>query len=73
MEQYYIIQEVQGVLFPVAYASKKMTECQRRYSVMEKEVLKIIWAVQKFQAFLFGREFVNETDQQPLACIRKSK
>jgi hypothetical protein len=68
-----LLQEMLGEKFPIAYASKKMTECQRRYSVMEKECLAIIWAVGKFQAFLFGREFVIETDHHPLACIRKSK
>lgn len=68
-----LLQEIMGEKFPIAFASKKMTECQRRYSVMEKECLAIIWAVGKFQAFLFGREFVIETDHQPLACLRKSK
>lgn len=50
-----------------------MTKCQKRYCVMEKECLAIVWAVRKFQAFLFGKEFIIETDHQPLACIKKSK
>ncbi len=68
-----LLQEREEEKFPIAYASKKMNECQKRYSVMEKECLAIIWAVRKFQTFLFGKEFVIETDHQPLACIKKSK
>ena len=68
-----LLQEVDGENFPIAFASKKLTDTQRRYSVMEKECLAIVWAVKKFQAFLFGRKFIIETDHQPLACIRKSK
>ena len=43
------------------------------YSVMEKEYLAIVWAVLRFQPFLFGREFVIETNHQPLTCLKKSK
>ena len=68
-----LLQERLGEKFPIAFASKKMSDCQRRYAVIEKECLAIVWAVAKFQAFLFGREFVIETDHQPLACLRKSK
>ena len=68
-----LLQEKNGEKFPTAYASKKMTPCQKRYSVIEKECLAIVWAVRKFQTFLFGKEFVIETDHQPLACIKKSK
>ena len=68
-----LLQEHAGEKFPVAYISKKLTKCQRAYSVMEKECLAIIWAILRFQAFLYGREFVIETDHQPLSCLRKSK
>ena len=54
-----LLQEYDGQKFPVAYASKKLTRCQRAYSVMEKECLAIIWAIQRFQPYLYGREFVH--------------
>ena len=68
-----LLQEYYGEVFPVAYASKKLTKCQRAYSVMEKECLAIIWAILRFQPFLYGREFVIQTDHQPLSCLKKSK
>ena len=68
-----LLQEYSGEKFPVAYASKKLTKAQKAYSVMEKECLAIIWAIQRFQPYLYGRDFVIETDHQPLVCLKKSK
>jgi hypothetical protein len=68
-----LLQDIGGEKFPVAYASKKLNKCQRRYSVMERECLAVVWAVLKFEPYLYGKKFVIETDHQPLTCIRKSK
>ena len=68
-----LLQEHDGEVFPVAYASKKLKDAQRAYSVMEKECLAIVWAIQRFEPFLYGREFVIQTDHQPLSCLKKSK
>lgn len=68
-----LLQEHMGEKFPVGYASKKLSKCQKAYSVMEKECLAIVWAIQRFEPYLYGREFVIETDHQPLSCLKKSK
>ena len=68
-----LLQEKEGNLFPIAYASKKFNKAQCAYSVTEKECLAIVWAIQKFQTFLYGNEFTIQTDHQPLSCIKKSK
>ncbi len=67
-----LMQEFEGEKFPIAFASKKLSECQKAYSVMERECLAVIWAVKKFEPYLYGREFILETDHQPLSCIQKS-
>lgn len=59
--------------FPIAYASRKLNERERGYSVIEKECLAIVWAVKKFQAYLYSRTFVLETDHQPLVYLNRSK
>ena len=68
-----LLQEYSGYRFPVYYASKKLLERERRYSVIERECLAIVWAVQKFQNYLYGKEFVLETDHQPLIYLNKTK
>ncbi|KAJ8050799.1 hypothetical protein HOLleu_04137 [Holothuria leucospilota] len=68
-----LLQEDEGEYFPVAFASKKLNKAQRAYSVIEKECFAIVWGVQKFETFLLGREFVIQTDHQPLACLKRKK
>ena len=68
-----LLQEYGGSKFPVFYASKKLSERERAYSVIEKECLALVWAVQKFQSYLYGKQFVLETDHEPLVYINKAK
>ncbi|XP_071797127.1 uncharacterized protein [Asterias amurensis] len=68
-----LLQAQDGEKFPVAYASKKLLPREKSYSVMEKECLAIIWAVRKFEPYLYGRNFTLETDHQPLTFLQKSK
>ena len=62
-----LMQEHDNEIFPVAFASKKLL--QRHYSTTERECFSIIWAVQKFDAYLMERCFVIQTDHQPLTYI----
>ena len=55
------------------YASKKRLDRERRYSVIEKEFLAIVWAVQKFQNYLYSKESAFETDHRPLIYLNKTK
>ena len=58
---------------PVAYASRKLQDREKSYAVVEKECLAVVWGVQKFHQYLYGREFILETDHQPLTYLNKSK
>ena len=59
--------------FPIAYASKKLLPRERNYSVIEKECLAIIWAIEKFKKYLFGEEFILECDHKPLSFMQTAK
>ena len=54
---------------PVAYASKSMTETERRYSQIEKEALALVWACDKFEDYVLGKTIQLETDHKPLVPL----
>ena len=56
---------------PIAYASRALTDTQCKYAQIEKEMLAVVFACQKFHDFIFGREATVETDHQPLVSIHK--
>nr|XP_034310606.1 uncharacterized protein LOC117680625 [Crassostrea gigas] len=58
---------------PVAYASRKLQPREKAYAVIEKECLAVVWGIQKFHQYLYGREFLLETDHQPLTYLNKAK
>ena len=68
-----LLQDFDDGRFPVAYASKKLLPRERNYSVIERECLAIVFAVQKYQKYLYGTEFILHTDHRPLTYIQKCK
>ena len=50
------------VLHPIYYASKMLNEAQVNYITNEKELLVVVFAVEKFRAYLFGAKVKVHTD-----------
>ena len=59
--------------FPICFASRKLLPRERNYATIERECLALVWAIQKFHLYLYGKTFILETDHQPLSHIAKAK
>ncbi|XP_037784772.1 uncharacterized protein LOC119580748 [Penaeus monodon] len=68
-----LLQYVDDDPYPVAYASRKLLERERRYSTVERECLAIVFGVTRFQYYLTGKEFILEVDHKPLIYINSAK
>ena len=53
----------------VSYGSKTFSAAERNYSVVEREALACVWAVEKYRHYLWGRRFTLRTDHQALCTI----
>ncbi|KAE8743447.1 hypothetical protein FOCC_FOCC010937 [Frankliniella occidentalis] len=54
---------------PVAFASCALTPCQQNYAQIDREALGIMFAINKFHKFIWGRQFILVTDNAPLRHI----
>ena len=57
---------IDGSQRPVAYASGTLSTAERNYAHLDKEALAVVFAVKKFQQFLYGRHFKIYKDHKPL-------
>lgn len=53
----------------IAYANKSLSDTEQRYAQIEKESLALVWGVERFHFYLFGRTFELITDHKPLETI----
>ena len=67
-----LFQEENDVKHPVAFASRKLLPREVNYSTIEKECLALVWAIQKFEVFLYGKKFLLEVDHKPLEYLKKT-
>ena len=64
-----LIQQHKGKDQPIAFASKSLTDAETRYANIERELLAIVFACQRFSNYLLRRSFVAESDHKPLEMI----
>lgn len=53
----------------ISYASKSLSDVEKRYAQTEKEALALVWATERFHFYLYGRPFELITDHKPLETI----
>ena len=64
-----LIQKHKGKDQLITFASKSLTDMETRYANIERELLAIVFACQRFSMYLLGRSFVAESDHKPLEMI----
>ncbi|GBL95990.1 Retrovirus-related Pol polyprotein from transposon 297 [Araneus ventricosus] len=55
----------------VAYGSVSLTDTQQRYAQIEKELLAVIFGLEHFNYYTYGRIITVETDHKPLLGLSK--
>jgi hypothetical protein len=58
---------------PIAFASRTLNSAEKNYAVVEKEALAMIWAIQYFRHYLWGKPCRILTDHAPLRWLLRKQ
>lgn len=58
---------------PIAYTSRTLNSAEQKYSTIEKECLAIIYSINHFRPYLYGRKFKIVTEHKPLVWLNSIK
>ena len=62
-------QRAEGKSYVVYYASKTLNEAQRNYTTTEKELLAVVYPLDKFRAYFLGAKIIIFTDHSALKYL----
>ena len=65
-----LLQENEGKLYPIGYATKKLSLAEARYPIIEKECLAVVWGIRCFKLYLSDKRFTMQTDHKPLKYLK---
>ena len=57
----------------IAYASKGLTDTEKRYANIERELLTCVFATGRFHTYICGKPVIIESDHKPLEMITKKQ
>ena len=66
-------QRKEGKPYVIYYASKLLDDAQINYTTTEKELLAIVYAFDKFRAYLVGQKVIVYSDHAALKCLLSKK
>ena len=56
---------------PIYFTSRSLTPAEKNYQNLERECMAVIWGMEKFHFYRYGKEFLLQMDQKPLTSIFK--
>ena len=56
---------------PIAYGSRYLNDTKKKYSIGELELLAVVWGLEKFRFYLYGKKVHLYTDHQALEPLIK--
>jgi len=65
-------QEQDGQLRVIGYASRALTNAERRYCITRKELLGVVYGLKKYRQHLLGRNIVVRTDHTALTFLKNT-
>ena len=54
---------------PVVYTSRSLTPAEKQYSNIERELLAVVFAMERLHHYVYGYTVMVETDHKPLVSI----
>ena len=66
-------QRKEGKLHAIHYASKTLDQAQMNYSTTEKELLAVVFSIEKFRTYLVGSKVIVYSDHAALRYLLKKK
>ena len=54
---------------PIAFASRALTATETWYAQIEKELLAVVFGLERFNVYTFGRPVAVQSDHKPLEMI----
>ena len=68
-----LVQEYGGQRKIISYASRTLSDVEKKPSVTEKGALAVVWACEKFHVYLYGIKFELVTDHKVLEVLYSEK
>ena len=68
-----LMQIKEGKKVLISAASRTLTSAEKNYGIVEREALAVVWGIQYFRTYLFGKTFLVITDHQCLKYLQTFK
>ncbi|GFO29561.1 retrovirus-related pol polyprotein from [Plakobranchus ocellatus] len=69
-QQFYRMVQQFYRMVSIWFMAYKLTETQNRYAIIEKDTFAMVFAMERFHQYVYGRKVKIETDHKPLKIMQ---